>query len=201
MNEAIVIFGFICIFVISEVLLRINLQAKESARKLTHMSSGIFTLFAPSLISYASIVWLAALFAVVLLLLQGNPLLSSITTAERRTYGTWLMPLGISAAAFLYPSNHLFLPAIAILTFADGLAGIVGRSSPKKTAEGSLAFFLVSFCILAVSLSAMRELSLLSLLQSILIALILTIIERLSRYGTDNLFLPIAAGALLLFTT
>lgn len=201
MNEAIVIFGFICIFVLSEVLLRMNLLAKESARRLTHIGSGIFTLFVPFLISYTSVVWLAGLFTLVLLLLQGNPLLSSITTAERRTYGTWLMPLGISAAAFLYPSNSLFLPAIAVVTFADGLAGIVGRKSPKKTTKRSFVFFLVSFCILGISLYAMRELSALSLLQSMLIALILTFIERLSSYGTDNFFLPIATGALLLFMT
>ncbi len=199
MNEAIVIFGFICIFVMSEVLLRMKLLVKESARKFTHIGSGIFTLFVPLLISYTSIVWLAGLFTVVLLLLQGNPLLSSITTAQRKTYGTWLMPLGISTAAFLYPSNSLFLPAIAVVTFADGLAGIVGRRSSKKTVKGSIVFFLVSFCILGISLYTMKELSVFSLLQSLLIALMLTIIERLSSYGTDNLFLPIATGALLLF--
>jgi len=198
MNELIVVIAFACIFLGGEILLRTHCLNKEMARKFTHIASGIFTMVTPWLIPYSSIVWLAGLFSVVLLLLRGNPLLSSITTSERRTYGTWLMPLGIGVAAFLYPAHHLFLPSIAVVTLSDSLAGIAGRKSPKKTLIGSAVFFAITLCILLLQLSIQEQLMFLPFMRTILIALLLMIVERVSPYGTDNLLLPIATGAFLL---
>ena len=118
---------------------------------------------------------------------------SSIHGVKRRTFGEIFLPLGI-LAAFLISNGETttFLVSVLILSISDSVAGFLSDLQfDKKRILGSSSFFLCSLLILFLFLRS-QPFSLL-----ILQALLVTLVERISKYGTDNLSIPISTSLLL----
>ncbi len=101
----------------------------------------------------------------------------------------------------------LYCLPIAVLTFADAAAALVGQTvgihrfqarAGGKTIEGSAAFFAVAVACAAACLGVLDGRAPAGVLPlSMLVALLLTFVEACAGRGTDNLLIP-AAGHLLL---
>lgn len=196
MKIFIVVIGFILVFSVGEVLFRFKVLTREHARKLIHVSSGIWTMCTPFFISFQEIFWIALGFSAFLAVLHGSNTFTSITKSQRKTFGVPLMPLGIALSAFIAPSDAIFNPAIAILTFADTAAGIIGKGT-KKSAKGSSAFFIVT-CIVLYVLPFVFQIPNFSNGRVFFMAICLTLIEKYSPAGSDNFTIPVGASFLLL---
>ena len=186
----------------------------ETSRKAVHILMGMVTLSFPWLFREAWPVLLLTVLAVAAL--AGTRLVAPLQKqfgtvlngVERHSLGEVYFPLAVSALFVLSSENRLlYLIPLLTLTLADAVAALVGirygqhrfcTSEGTKSAEGSLAFFMVAF------LSAHVPLLLLSSAgraESLLIALVLGILvmlfEAVSVGGLDNLFIPLGCYALL----
>jgi len=186
----------------------------ETSRKAVHIVMGLVTLSFPWLFRDAWPVLLLTVLAVAAL--AGTRLVAPLRErfgtvlngVERQSLGEVYFPLAVAALFLLSSENRLlYLIPLLTLTLADAVAALVGirygqhrfcTSEGTKSAEGSLAFFMVAF------LSAHVPLLLLSSTgraESLLIALVLGILvmlfEAVSVGGLDNLFIPLGCYTLL----
>lgn len=186
------------------------MPSSELKRKAVHLIMGIFCLTLPWIFSSPSQVDLLALISVSLLLAIRwfKPALGQILhSVKRLSFGELLFPVGV-AIVFRLANGDLstYLPAIAVLTFADTAGALIGKRFGKhhyrtnagtKSLEGSLAVFLVTFLILLVSGISQDPLT--NVLIAIVVALVATMAEGILGAGIDNLVLPIAVAALIFF--
>ncbi len=93
---------------------------------------------------------------------------------------------------------NILLISILILSLSDGFATIVGRRygkhrlpyNKKKSFEGTLTFFIISYIILSLFTK--------DLYFSLLASFMLAILESLNLKVDDNLLIPVATASLLL---
>ncbi len=143
-------------------------------------------------------VWLYALviaiLALALIILRHKNALSSITGVKRKSYGDIFLPLGLLIAIPLAHDNPtIYIASILITTYADSLCGIISDLQKKSahTPTGSLVFALATFIILAIFTPIAWH-------HLLWISITLTIVEYISKKGSDNLTIPAVAGLLLL---
>lgn len=143
-------------------------------------------------------IWLYALvigaLTVILIILRAKGTLSSVTGVKRHSYGDVFLPLGLLAAIPLCAHNpSYYVVCIMITAYADSLCGIISdlQRKPKHTMAGSLVFFLVTFIIIALFTK-------IEWCQAAGLSLVLAVVENVSKKGSDNLTIPVAAGLLLL---
>lgn len=96
---------------------------------------------------------------------------------------------------------------ILSMGYGDGFAALIGQKYGKhtftvfkgsKSLEGSLAMFVVTLVVLSLFLAVFVQS--VPVVNLILLALMATLIEAISPYGLDNIFVPILS-ALLYFIT
>lgn len=183
--------GFLAVI---ETLRRKNKISAEITRRLAHIFSGLCTVINFWLLPSEYFIALVLISLIGATISQRFGILTAIHGVSRRTYGEIFLPLGVLASyAVSAGKSDLFIPSILVMTFADSLAGLVSTyyKEPRKMLRGSLVFFLVSLSILIGTGSGLG--------QGLLVATLLTLIERYSPIGSDNLTVPAAASALLLF--
>ncbi len=186
----------------------------ETSRKAVHIAMGLVTLSFPWLFTAAWPVLLLAALAVAAL--TGTRLIAPLRErfgavlhgVERHSLGEVYFPLAVAALYLLSEGNHLlYAIPLLTLTLADAVAALVGvrygqhrfcTSEGTKSAEGSLAFFMVAFLSAHVPLLLLSDTG---RAESLLIALVLRILvmmfEAVSVGGVDNLFIPLGCYALL----
>lgn len=186
----------------------------EVSRKLVHILMGLVTLTFPWLFHAAwPVLLLSALAIAALAALRFLPALQErfgkvLHGVERKSLGEIYFPLAVALLFLLADGQQLFyvIPLLT-LTLADAVAALVGvrygehryaTSEGSKSAEGSLAFFLVAFLsayvpLLLLSESGGSEALLIALVLGILVMLF----EAISVGGLDNLFIPLGCYALL----
>lgn len=112
---------------------------------------------------------------------------------DRRLTGATTLAVGYTLAALVFPGAAA-LAGILVAGIADAVSAVVGKAFGRlrypggKSVEGSVAFFLVVVLILLPLGDPGR---------AALVALALTILEAPSLSIDDNLFLPLATGALV----
>lgn len=186
----------------------------ETSRKAVHIVMGLVTLCFPWIFKDAWPVLLLA--GIAIFALTSTRLIGSLQerfggvlhSVERTSMGEMYFPLSV-AALFLLSCGDWLLYVIPLLTLtlADALAALVGvhygqhryvTSEGTKSAEGSLAFFVVAFLSVHVPLLLLSSIG---RTESLLIALVLGILvmlfEAISVRGLDNLFIPLSCYALL----
>jgi uncharacterized protein (TIGR00297 family) len=108
-------------------------------------------------------------------------------------------------AYFLYPINIKYaVGAIAILTYADPSATLVGRrfgkhkwkSNPQKSIEGSTAMFFVAIFVL-VAIDVLQGKTI-DFTTAVIVAICVTLSESLPLKIGDNLIIPVLAGMVML---
>jgi len=187
----------------------------EGSRKMIHVSMGCAALAFPIIIEHAlTIVLLGGAAIAFLLFLRMNKGLrigmgTALLGVERKSLGDIYFVISIIIVFVLHKSTFEYIIPIAILTFADSVAALVGVSYGRynmaqhdqeatKSREGSVMFFIVAFICALVPLQLMTEIGRAEVLFiSALIGILAAGIEVISRYGNDNLLLPLLTYSIL----
>src|SRR5436309_1349572 len=189
-------------------------QQAELSRKVMHVSLGLLTLTFPWLFDQAWPVFVVCggialwLVAVRRLALVHSHFGGAIEVA-RASWGEVYFPIGVALLFVLSAGNPiLYCVPLAILTLADTAAALVGSEyghwrfttleGGKKSAEGSIAFFLVAYFAVHVPLLLATPIERLDvLLVAVTLAVLVTLFEAIAWRGLDNLFIPLGGFVLL----
>lgn len=200
------------------VLLRLAARhcglSPEGSRKALHVAMGCVCASFPWLFHSPWSVAATCLTSTLLLLLLRwhrdlRPTLGSVLYGvSRHSFGEVYFALAVILLFFLAGDEPaLFLAPVLLLTLGDAVAALVGVAygrttyetrDTRKSWEGSIALFTISFLAVLVPvllLTATGRLE--SLLVALLVALLAVMLEGLSWRGLDNLVLPLGAFALL----
>jgi phytol kinase len=197
------------------VLCQRRVLSAELARKALHVGMGTTFLTWPCL--FGASLWPAWLLAAGFVgLLLGGELLPPlryhvagiIYAVERRSIGEYCFPIAAAALYSLAKGDAmLFCVPLALLTYADALAALVGTrygsirfSTPggRKSLEGCTAFAVSAFLLTHVPLLlAARVTPVESLTIAASVALLCTVVEAGCWNGLDNVAVPMLAFALL----
>jgi phytol kinase len=193
----------------AEAIARSGQWGAEASRKVVHIGVGNVILLAwwfqvPAWIGIGA----AGLAAIVTLLSDFYPLLKSVSGIGRKSWGTFFysVTIGILIATF-WPMGF---PACAVLgvlvmTWGDGLAALVGQRLGKhpyqlwgmnKSWEGSLTMAIASFVIVVcIGLGIGGGLAP-TMAIAVIVATVATGLEAFSKYGIDNLTVPLGSAFL-----
>ena len=191
----------------------------EGSRKAVHIVMGCTALAFPWLFADRFTVVCLGLAAITMLLFtRKNKFLrdgigSALFGVQRQTLGDIYFVISIVVVFTLHESVYEYLIPIAVLTFADSAAALVGTSYGRnnmaqhadedvKNSEGSVMFFLVAFICALVPLQLMSEVGRAEVLAvSFLIGFLAALVEAVSRHGNDNLLLPLLTYSFLRYNT
>ncbi len=216
--------GLTLVFLIAILLLLIfnemvyrRLHPKgEITRKLAHFLATLSTVTFPFLFDHhLYVLVLAVIFFALLFLSRKTRHLKSIHDIERKSLGSYLLPLAIYLTflvSHILGNPFLFILPILILAICDPVAGILGMNlmvynhqirifkwKLNKTSTGSIAFFVSSFIISIIALYFYRmSFDPKTFWVALLVASAGTLTEMLSWKGTDNLFIPMSVLLVLL---
>jgi phytol kinase len=184
----------------------------EWARKLLHVGVGMVGFGFPFVTNSRLEVWVTCgVAAVTMLLLRlWKPLKQGLgdvlSKVNRVSLGEFYFLLGLPALFTLSQGGALYGTALAILTFADAVAALVGTfygkrrftSDPDaKSLEGSSAFFIVSFSVCWAGLAVNGVPVLEAGLTAFTVGLLMTLLEAVAKDGLDNVLLPVSTYLLL----
>lgn len=200
------------IILLAESLNRIIKTDSELTRKVVHIGSGNVILLAWWLDFPASLIIQASFVASVIAIISYFvPILPSINSVGRNSLGTlfYAMSIGILTAYFW----DLQLPqyaaiGILVMSWGDGMAAVIGQKWGKhpyqllgntKSWEGSLTMALVSFIVTSLILGSTSGNISQNLIISLIVAIFATILEVLSKFGIDNLTVPLGSAGLCFY--
>lgn len=185
-----------------------DLRSHEVVRKAIHLSSGfipiIYWFFLDRDSSLQIVIFLALGFLTAdylrlrfkgiekwFMLIFGSALRQH---EQKKLTGATYVFTGAVVTIFLF-SKEIAVPALLILSISDTIAALVGIPFGKhpflnKSLEGSTAFFVTTFIILAIFFPQMWILN-------IIVALCLTVAEAYPMELDDNFLIPILSGILL----
>jgi phytol kinase len=199
---------------LAEWLYRHTSAGSEVARKVVHIGTGNVILLAwwlkiPAWVGIGA----SVVFGAIAFLSYHVPILPSINGVGRKSLGTFFyaISIGILVAWFwtIQQYHHAVL-GVLVMTWGDGLAALVGQRLGKhpykvwgmsKSWEGSLAMFLVSYGVSSLVLLGVYGGRWEIWAISFLVASLATGLEAFSKYGIDNLTVPIGSAALSLSLT
>lgn len=192
------------ILLLSDYLSKRKILKDEYRRKFTHILVGIFVASWPWLMSWRAIQLIGILMLVVVTLNRYKHIFKFDKHTHRKTYGDYWFALAIVICALLTTNKVFFAIAILHLALADGLAAIVGQIYGKhwkykifnqpKTVLGSMTFWLTSLYIFGTGLLFVHnKVDFNNYVTLLLLAPpLLTLIENISPYGSDNVLIPLA---------
>ncbi len=194
------LFGFIIsgvafmLILVFDFIAKFFIDNKNITRGIIHIFFGFVSIFlALHLLAISFIIIIIISFFIIFPSYKLK-LLSSIHGVHRKTYGELFLPTGILFAyIFSFSNIHYFIAVVLILTLADPIAGFVGSyiNKNKKTNVGSIAFYIVTFIILYTMFPQYN------IIYIAIIGLIITLVERISILGADDITIPLSALALI----
>jgi len=181
-------------------------------RKIVHIGTGNVILVAWWLQIPAWVGILASVIASAIALLSYYiPILPGINSVGRQSLGTFFYAVSIGVVvAWFWPLQQFQYAAIGILVMAwgDGLAGLIGQKfgqhpyqawGMQKSWEGSGTMAVTSYVVSSLILLTVQGNIWETWLMSIAIAFFATVIEAFSKFGIDNLTVPIGSAAVGFF--
>ena len=180
----------------------------ELTRKIVHIGAGHVILLAwwMAVPTWTGIV-AAVVCSIVALLSYRLPLLPGIESVGRKSLGTFFYAVSMGLlVGWFWPLSQPQYAAIGILTmtWGDGLAALVGQRygqhpyqvwGEKKSWEGSATMFLASYAV-CVSILLYVQGPIAAIWGVALVAAaIATLLEAVSKYGIDNLTVPVGTAA------
>ena len=200
---AIVLLYLLSIFLISIVFKKFNEDGREIVRKIIHIGIGPLIPISQFLkIDQNSALIFTGIVSLMVLINYTYKLFPTIEDVERKSYGTIFYCLSLFILIWLFwdTDPYALIAGFFIMTFGDGLAGLIGKSvnsknwiivKQKKSLLGTTTMFLTSLIILcSLGYSQQNSFN----LNYFGIALLATILEQFSIYGIDNFFVPIASA-------
>jgi phytol kinase len=203
------VFAYLGILVlVAEGLSRLLPNDPELTRKVVHIGSGNVILLAWWLdISRAVIVSAAIIAAAIAILSYLIPILPSIESVGRKSFGTlfYAISMGILAACFWLNTPQYAVIGILVMAWGDGMAAIIGQRFGRhkyqigevtKSWEGSLAMAGSALIVIGAILLVTAGNNWQTWTITVVVALAATIAEAFSKLGVDNLTVPLASGFL-----
>jgi len=202
-NFAIILIYIFSIFLISIVFKKFNQDRKEIFRKIIHIGLGPLILIAKFLeISQNSALIYTGIVSIMVLINYIYKIFPTIEDIERKSFGTFFycLSLFILISLFWNKDPYSLITGFFIMTFGDGLAGLVGKSfnsknwiffKQKKSLFGTLTMFLTSLIVVCSTGYAQQNSFSLNYFT---IAFIATVLEQLSFFGIDNFIVPISSA-------
>ena len=176
---------------------------KEVLRKIIHIGIGPLIPFAKFLeINIETAQYLAGFISLLIVFNYIYKLFPIIEDVDRKSYGTifYCISLFILISIFWEKDPSALFVGVFIMTFGDGLAGLLGKNfkskswiifNQTKSLLGTLTMLIVSTLVLvAIGYKTGYEFNLFY----IFIAFISTILEQISILGIDNLIVPLISA-------
>jgi len=188
------------IFLISIVFKKYNEDSREIVRKIIHIGIGPLIPIAQFLkINQNSALIFTGIVSLIVFINYNYKLFPTIEDVERKSYGTLFYCLSLFILIYLFwdKDPYALITGFFIMTFGDGLAGLIGKSlnskswtffKQKKSLIGTMTMFLTSL-IVVCSLGFAQQNSL--NLNYLTIAFFATLLEQFSVLGIDNFIVPI----------
>ena len=191
------------IFLISSVFKNSNEDSKEIVRKIIHIGIGPLIPIAQFLkINQNSALIFTGIVSLMVFINYNYKLFPTIEDVERKSYGTLFYCLSLFILIYLFwdKDPYALISGFFIMTFGDGLAGLIGKSfnskswiffKQKKSLYGTITMFLTSLIVVcSIGYSQQNSLN----LNYFTIAFIATLLEQFSILGIDNFIVPISSA-------
>lgn len=185
---AVPIVAVLCVLLVGmEVVVRRRHLPSDGSRRIAHVLAcltgiGVFLTAGPVLTAV-----LGAVFAVAMLVSRWVGALTSVHRVRRRSLGEVYLPLAIAVSAIVAASEPaVFVATMLVTGLADVAAGLVGDRlrAEQKTIWGSVAFGVVTAVVVGVIMPHP--------IWTPAVVVLATVVERVSRAGSDNLTVPVA---------
>lgn len=180
----------------------------EVTRKIVHIGAGHVIVLAwwfmlPAWMGMAA----AVVFAGVALVSYRLPILPGINSVGRRSWGTFFYAASIGVVmGWCWPQGYPYFGVLGILImcWGDGLAALVGQRwgqhgykvwGETKSWEGSLTMAVASALVVVVVLGIVQGITWTLMMTAVGVAIAATLLEAVSKYGIDNLTVPLGATA------
>ena len=199
----IVLLYLFSIFLISVVFKKFNKNSKEITRKIIHIGIGPLIPIAQLLkIDQISALIFTGIVSLTVLINYTYKIFPTIEDVERKSYGTFFYCLSLFILISLFWNKDPFslISGFFIMTFGDGLAGLIGKSfnssswiflKQRKSLLGTVAMFITSL-IVVCTIGYIQQNSF--YYSYFTIAFIATILEQFSVLGIDNFIVPISSA-------
>lgn len=202
------------VLLLAAIVDRYTTADAEIPRKIVHIGTGNIILFA-WLFHFPAIVGIGAsiVASLVTLLSYKFPILPGINSVGRQSLGTFFyaVSIGVLVAWFWYVEQpHYAALGILVMTWGDGLAALVGQRFGKhrykiwgiqKSWEGSLTMAVVSCIITSLILLSVQGNIWQTWCVALIVAVAATSLEAFSKFGIDNLTVPLGSAALSFLLT
>ena len=191
------------IFFISIFFKKYFSDNKEVLRKIIHIGIGPLIPLALYLkIDQNSALIFTSIIMLMIILNYLFEVFPTIEDVDRKSFGTIFYSLSLFILIFIFWNKdpYALIAGFFIMTFGDGLAGLVGKNinsrswillQQKKSLVGTLTMFVTSL-IVVISLGYTQHNT--TFLSYFTIALIATLLEQFSILGIDNLIVPITSA-------
>ena len=175
-------------------------DSREIVRKIIHIGIGPLIPIAQFLrISQNSALSFTGIVSLMVFLNYTYKLFPTIEDVERKSYGTLFYCLSLFIMIYLFwdKDPYALITGFFIMTFGDGLAGLIGKSfnskswillNQKKSLFGTMTMFLTSLIVVcSIGYTQQNSLN----LNYFTIAFFATLLEQFSVLGIDNFIVPI----------
>ena len=199
----IILLYLLSIFFISIVFKKFNKDSKEIIRKIIHIGIGPLIPIAQLLkIDQNSALIFTGIISIMVLINYVYKIFPTIEDVERKSFGTlfYCISLFILISLFWNKDPYALIAGFFIMTFGDGLAGLIGKSfnsknwiffKQTKSLFGTLTMFFTSFIVIcSLGYAQQNNFN----FSYITIAFISTLLEQFSIFGIDNFIVPISAA-------
>jgi len=191
------------IFLISIFFKKFNEDSREIVRKIIHIGKGPLIPIAQFLkINQNSALIFTGIVSLMVFINYTYKLFPTIEDIERKSYGTLFYCLSLFILIYLFwdKDPYALISGFFIMTFGDGLAGLIGKSfnskswiffKQTKSLFGTTIMFLTSLIIVcSIGYSQQNSLN----LSYFTIAFFATLLEQFSVLGIDNFIVPISSA-------
>jgi len=199
----VILLYLLLIFLISIVFKKYNEDSREIVRKIIHIGIGPLIPVAQFLkIDQNSALIFTGIISLMVFINYNYKLFPTIEDVERKSYGTLFYCLSLFILIYLFwdKDPYALISGFFIMTFGDGLAGLIGKSfnskswiffKQKKSLFGTMTMFLTSL-IVVFSIGYTKQGSF--NLNYFTIAFLATLLEQFSVLGIDNFIVPISSA-------
>ena len=191
------------IFLVSIVFKKYNKDSKEIVRKIIHIGIGPLIPIAQFLkINQNSALIFTGIVSLIVFINYNYKLFPTIEDVERKSYGTLFYCLSLFILIYLFwdKDPYALITGFFIMTFGDGLAGLIGKSfnskswiffKQKKSLLGTMTMFVTSLIVVClIGYSQQNSLN----LNYFTVAFFATLLEQFSVLGIDNFIVPISSA-------
>jgi phytol kinase len=192
----------------AEAIDRAGWAGAEAVRKVVHIGVGNIILLAWWLqMPLWSGVAASTLASAIALLSYRFAILPSINGVGRKSMGTFFYAVSFGVLIAVFWSLHqpqYAVIGVLVMTWGDGLAALIGQRfgrhlyklwDVQKSWEGSFTMAIASYIVSSAVLWGVQGNIWQTWLVPIAVALIATLLEAFSKYGIDNLTVPVGSAA------